>query len=134
MRTKGPGTLPLADLGAALLRHGLLTCHGSIETDGDGDVTVEFTVPWAQDPPDVHELYEALRLAAGVAQVRAFAAHYGIDTAALEAFLPPPGMTHRDEDWRCYAKLTALMQRGTDDPNKALGEAYDMLRQHYRDV
>lgn len=141
---KGPGTLPLAALAEALLRHGGLTCNGEVETDGEGAVTVRFTVPWQQDPAQVHELYERLRLAAGTAQVRAFAARYGIGEAALQAFLPPPEPSGHEllplvrgadpESMlgllrRCVNAPTAML-----DPEQSVGRAYDMLREHYGDV
>jgi hypothetical protein len=84
-----PGIMLLADLAAALQRHGGLRCNGTVEvSDVNGSVTLTLTVPWQEGHAQVAEFYEDASYVARVAQVRAFAARYGIDEGRLAAFLP----------------------------------------------
>jgi hypothetical protein len=67
--------------------HALTRCAVTTEWDRD-ELRIQIRVPRASGL-NVVELGNQMSYLAGLSQVRAFAAQYGIDSVALERLLPP---------------------------------------------
>lgn len=86
-------TALLAEVAEVLARHGRLRCVPTVSTsEGEGLVLTVTCAPEAQDgikpAMEAFELYNALAYLQDVASLRALAAKYDIDPAALERLLP----------------------------------------------